>query len=82
MAAPDALVPVPERRLPTVDVGRITMPEGDGPGRVTARMPFEVHGDVTAPARLAVTTVGGSPAAQAQHFTIDLAPGRPAARSR
>ncbi|WP_395659517.1 hypothetical protein [Nocardioides sp.] len=75
VAAPDALVPVPERRLPTVDVGRITMPEGDGPGRVTARMPFEVHGDVTAPARLAVTTVGQS-RGEVQHFTIDLAPGQ------
>ena len=74
-AAPDALVAVPELRLPTVDVGRVRIAEGDGPGAVTARVPFEVHGDVTAPARLAVTTSGQS-RGQQQRFNIDLAPGQ------
>ena len=74
-AAPATLAPVPDRRLPTVDVGRVRIPEGDGPGPVTARVPFAVHGDVTAPARLRVTTVGQA-RGQVQRFTVDLAPGQ------
>ena len=73
-AAPDALVAVPELRLPTR-----RRPPGGRRGRrvgaVTARVPFEVHGDVTAPARLAVTTSGQS-RGQQQRFNIDLAPGQ------
>lgn len=74
-SAPDALAPVPDRRLPSVSVGRVRIAEGDGPGAVTARVPLEVHGEIIDPARLVVTTAGQS-RGQQQRFTIDLAPGQ------
>lgn len=74
-AAPSTLAPVPAKRLPIIDVGRVSVPEGDEKGLVTARLPFEVHGDVTAPARLSVSTVGQMSGAT-QLFSVDLAPGQ------
>src|SRR6185312_13669257 len=41
--APAKLAPVPERRLPTVDIGRMRVQEGNGHGVVTARLPFRVN---------------------------------------
>ncbi len=74
-AAPAELAAVPDVRLPTVNLGRAEIVEGNGSKRVTAAVPFTVVGDVTRPARLMVTTVGqlGS---ERQRFTIDLAPGQ------
>jgi hypothetical protein len=74
-SAPAALSAVPERRLPTIDLGRVRIPEGDAHGEVTASLPFTVNGEVTRPARFAVTTVGQEVGA-VQRFTIDLAPGQ------
>ncbi|HEU5035819.1 MAG TPA: hypothetical protein VFT70_02360 [Nocardioides sp.] len=73
--APAALAAVPEVRLPTLDVGNVRIPEGDGPGTVTAQLPFTVHGEVTRPARFSVTTVGQQ-VGDVQRFTVDLAPGQ------
>jgi hypothetical protein len=74
-SAPDALAAVPDRRLPTIDVARVDVAEGDGPGPVTASLPFTVNGTVTEPARFSVTTVGQQ-IGDLQRFTIDLAPGQ------
>lgn len=74
-AAPSALAAVPAKRLPTIDVARVKVDEGDGPGTVTARLPFTVNGDVTAPARFQVTTVGQQ-VGDVQRFVVDLAPGQ------
>ncbi|MGY2701728.1 dienelactone hydrolase [Nocardioides sp. HB32] len=73
--APAALADVPEQRLPTIDVGRVRIPEGDGPGTATAHLPFTVSGAVTRPARFSVVTVGQQ-VGDIQRFTIDLAPGQ------
>ncbi len=74
-AAPATLAPVPDRRLATVDIGRTVVPEGDGDAPVTVRVPFSVHGGLTAPARIVVATVGQS-RGDVQRFPIDLAPGQ------
>ncbi len=66
---------MPDVRLPTVSIGDLSIPEGDSPGNQVARVPFEVHGALTSPARVVVTTVGQE-RGQQQRFAIDLAPGQ------
>ncbi|GAA4709595.1 hypothetical protein GCM10023349_30620 [Nocardioides conyzicola] len=73
-AAPATLAAVPARRLPTVDIARVRITEGSG-GRKVARIPFTVHGAVTAPARFTVVTVGQA-RGDVQRFAVDLAPGQ------
>ncbi len=81
-AAPATLAPVPSGRLPVLDVGRLTIDEGDptatGPRASavrTARVPFTITGAVTRPARFVVQTVGQE-AGRPQRFTVDVAPGQ------
>jgi dienelactone hydrolase len=75
LAAAPAQVPVvPARRLPTVDVGRVRLPEGAG-GRRVARLPFRVNGTLTEPASIVVSTAGQTLRGN-QRFRIDLAPGQ------
>ena len=74
-AAPTGLAPVPEERLPLVSIGNLRQQEGDGPGTVTARVPFTIQGAVTRPARL-VAVVAGQERGATRRFRIDLAPGQ------
>ncbi|GAA1165512.1 hypothetical protein GCM10009606_48670 [Nocardioides aquiterrae] len=74
-AAPAALAAVPDVRLPTIDVGDVRVAEGDGPGTVSASLPFTVNGEVTRPARFSVTTAGQQ-LGDVQRFMVDLAPGQ------
>ncbi|WP_346385708.1 hypothetical protein [Nocardioides sp.] len=74
-AAPEALAPVPERRVPVVDVSALRIAEGDTPGSFTARVPFEISGDVSRPAKLVVVTAGQA-RGSVQRFVVDLAPGQ------
>ncbi len=74
-SAPTALAAVPERRLPTVDVGTAEVVEGDGRQPVTVQLPFHVRGGLTRPARISVLTVGQT-RGDIQRFTVDLAPGQ------
>ncbi|ABL83447.1 MULTISPECIES: secreted protein [unclassified Nocardioides] len=78
-AAPAALASVPDLRLPTVDVGSVRIPEGDGRSPVTAYLPVDVVGEITRPARLVVMTAGQA-RGSAQRFTLDLAPGQTSAQ--
>ncbi len=71
-AAPSSPAPVPQRRAGTIDLGSVRLPEGDGPGRVTADVPFTVH-NLDRPGR-AVVVVAGSTGRD--RFTLDLAPGQ------
>ncbi len=73
-SAPTELPAVPDLRLPTIDIGRVRLSEGDH-GTVTTGVPFTVNGEVTRPARFAVTTVGQA-VGDVQRFTVDLAPGQ------
>ncbi|WP_134766912.1 hypothetical protein [Nocardioides sp. 1609] len=78
-AAPAALAPVPATRAPQVSLGKVTIDEGDPPGRRPvrriARVPFTITGDVTAPARMAVVTAGETRGSR-QRFAVDIAPGQ------
>ncbi|MGD9959163.1 MAG: hypothetical protein AB7I40_12740 [Nocardioides sp.] len=74
-AAPTTLAPVPDERLPLVSIGNLRQVEGDGPGTVTARLPFTVTGAVTRPARL-VAVVAGQERGSIHRISIDLAPGQ------
>ncbi len=51
-STPATLAPVPARRAPLLDVGRVTRREGDGRAPVTVRVPLRVHGTATTPLRV------------------------------
>lgn len=74
-AAPAELTAVPDVRLPTVNLGKVKVQEGNGNQPATASLPFTVVGEVARPARLSVTTAGQA-VGEVQRFTIDLAPGQ------
>jgi dienelactone hydrolase len=73
-SAPATLAAVPDRRLPTISFSRVRIAEGAG-GAKTARVPFQVTGALTSPARFTVLTVGQA-RGDVQRFTVDLAPGQ------
>ncbi len=75
-AAPDALVSVPEERLPLVSMGSLTITEGDGPGTSVARVPFTISGEVTRPAELTVGVLDESSRRGRSRVRVDLAPGQ------
>ena len=50
-AVTDQVAPVPDKRLPQVVFRDVRVPEGDVDGPTTASLPFEVVGDLAAPAR-------------------------------
>ncbi|MFS3129129.1 hypothetical protein ACLM5J_12080 [Nocardioides sp. Bht2] len=51
MAAADTNLPAaPAKRAPIIDVGKVTVDEGDAPKQGTAQVPLKVHGTLTAPA--------------------------------
>lgn len=74
-SAPTDLAPVPELRLPTVDVGTLRIPEGDRRRPVTAYLPFRITGELGRSGRLIVMTAGQERGGT-QRFTLDLAPGQ------
>ncbi len=74
-SAPDALAPVPAKRLPLVSFGRVQVTEGDGPGTAVASVPVTVAGTLTRPARLVVFLAGQEPGS-VDRFRLDLAPGQ------
>jgi len=74
-AAPDALAPVPEERLPLVSMGSLTVDEGDQ-GTSVARVPFTISGEVTRPAQLTVGVVDEASRRSRSRVRIDLAPGQ------
>lgn len=74
-AAPASLAPVPDRRLPTINLSDVRLVEGAGRGTVTAQVPFTVSGDVSRPARFVVVTTGQE-RGSLQHFAVDLSPGQ------
>ena len=75
-AAPDALAPVPERRLPLVSLTSLSVPEGDDRGTSVARLPFTVTGTVDRPAQLTVGVFDWSAPRARQRLRLDLAPGQ------
>jgi hypothetical protein len=48
---------VPDRIAPRVDLGSVSVAEGDGPGPGTLNVPVTVHGTLSQPARLSVQVV-------------------------
>ncbi len=74
-AAPVALAAVPDRRSPLISLGNLRLDEGDGPGTVTARVPFTITGEVTRPGRF-VAIVAGQEPGDVNRFAIDVAPGQ------
>ncbi len=75
-AAPDALAAVPERRMPTVSLGSLTVTEGDRRGTSVARLPFTVTGELTRPAHLVVGQFDQFSRRGRNQFRLDLAPGQ------
>lgn len=85
-AAPARLAAVPETRLPRLQLGDLTIDEGDPgsprPGAVgfrTAQVPFTVVGTLTRPATVQVVTFGEEVVdggSSLQRLTVDLAPGQ------
>jgi len=49
------LAAIPDRNVPTLRLGRVTVREGDGPGPGTAQLPYTVEGDVSRPMTFAVS---------------------------
>ncbi len=74
-AAPSTLAPVPAQRAASIDLGTVRVPEGDGSGTVTARVPFTVQGALTRPGRLVIAAAGSDEEKQ-DRFTVDIAPGQ------
>ena len=74
-AAPSALAAVPDVRMPTIDIRRVQVTEGDGREPRTVSVPFHVVGELTRAARLVVLTAGQT-RGELQRFTVDLAPGQ------
>lgn len=72
-AAPPTLAAVPERRLPTLDLGRLTVEEGDR-GTPVVRLPFRVSGVVAEPAQVVLVASGWDYGVQ-RRVVVDLAPG-------
>jgi dienelactone hydrolase len=76
-AAPATLAAVPEKRMPTVSLGRLRVPEGDSPATSTAWLPFTVTGDLTRPAQLVVGVVDEAERrGRRSRLRLDLAPGQ------
>jgi dienelactone hydrolase len=75
-SAPATLAAVPAKRLPLVSLGTLRVLEGDGPGMVTARVPFTVTGDLTGRGSLTVGVVSYDPRSRPHRLFIDLAPGQ------
>ena len=74
-SAPPVLAAVPEQRMPTINLGKVRVDEGNGNQPVTAELPFEVVGELTKPARFSVVT-SGQMRGEVQRFKVDLAPGQ------
>ncbi len=74
-SAPAALAPVPDVRLPQVEIGQVTIPEGNRPGVQVARVPFDVVGNLTRSARFQVFTAGQE-RGSTRRFVVDVAPGQ------
>ena len=75
-AAPDTLAAPPERRLPLVSLGSVTVAEGDSRGTSVARLPFTVTGGSTRPAELTVGVLDDSARRSRDRLRLDLAPGQ------
>ena len=75
-SAPDTLAPVPDERAPLFSLGSVKVEEGDGPGTVTAEVPFTITGTLTEPAQLKVGTVDYYSRGGGSSFRLDLAPGQ------
>ncbi len=73
---PSALAPVPEKRLPLVEMKRVKIQEGDGPGMVEAEVPFTIVGDLTSRASFTAGVVSFDPRVKPFRLPIDLAPGQ------
>jgi hypothetical protein len=73
---PSTLAAVPETRLPLVDMSRLTVTEGDGPGTVEVQMPFTISGDLSHRASFTVGVVSYDPRVKPFRLPIDLAPGQ------
>ena len=78
-SAPDALTPVPERRLALVDVGALRTQEGDGPGTQVAQVPITITGTLPARASITVAVVSYAPRVRPHRMTVDLAAGQTSA---
>lgn len=68
------LAPVPAKRIPLVSLGEIEVPEGDGPGVSTARVPFTVQGRIAARSKLQVRVARQGKGVET--ITVELAPGQ------
>jgi hypothetical protein len=75
-ALPGTLASVPETRLPLVEMSRVKVVEGDGPGTVEAEVPFAVSGDLSSRASFTVGVVSYDPRAKPFRLPVDLAPGQ------
>jgi hypothetical protein len=67
---------VPDKRAATVSLGSLRLEEGDGPGTVTAEVPFTVDGTLTEPAELLVGISTGWRPRDREEVRLDLAPGQ------
>lgn len=74
-SAPATLPAPPADPLPQVDIGTLSVDEGDEKGPHTARVPFTITGVVTGPARFVVFT-GGESRGSSQRLVVDVAPGQ------
>lgn len=75
-AAPATLAGVPNKRLALLSLGRLRTLEGDGPGQVTARVPFTIAGSLAPGAEAVVGVVTGDPRVRPYKLKLDLAPGQ------
>jgi hypothetical protein len=74
-AAPAALATVPARRAPQLSMGDVRQVEGDGPGTVSAEVPFTITGTVDRPAQFRVVIVDQE-TGERRAATVDVSPGQ------
>ncbi|QZY30494.1 hypothetical protein [Nocardioides coralli] len=75
-AAADSLAGVPDKRMPTVSLGELTLPEGDSRRTSTAWLPFTVTGELTRRAQLLVGIVDQATRRSPTKLRLDLSPGQ------
>lgn len=73
-AVKPGLAALPEKRIPLVSLGEVEVPEGDGPGVSTARVPFTVQGRIAARSKLQVRVAREGKGVET--VTVELAPGQ------
>jgi hypothetical protein len=74
-AVPTTVAPVPVRRLATLDLHDVSVSEGDGSRPGVLQVPYTIEGQLTAPARVALSAFDAMSSRWQPPVFADIAPG-------